>query len=64
MEFDRRTQVAAGVAVTFRRAGHILGSAYLELEADFAAEEEKRIRENPLERTTALMRRVFAAQDL
>ncbi|HLU88681.1 MAG TPA: DUF4197 domain-containing protein [Cyclobacteriaceae bacterium] len=28
------------------------------------AEEEKRIRENPLERTTALMRRVFAAQDL
>lgn len=27
-------------------------------------EEEKRIRENPLERTTALMRRVFAAQDL
>lgn len=28
------------------------------------AEEEKSIRENPLERTTALMKRVFAAQDL
>ncbi len=28
------------------------------------AEEEKNIRENPLERTTALMKRVFAAQDL
>ncbi|MEX2593518.1 MAG: DUF4197 domain-containing protein [Anditalea sp.] len=27
------------------------------------AEEEKNIRENPLERTTAIMRRVFAAQD-
>jgi hypothetical protein len=27
------------------------------------AEEERSIRENPLERTTALMRRVFAAQD-
>lgn len=27
------------------------------------AEEEKKIRENPLERTTVLMRRVFAAQD-
>jgi hypothetical protein len=27
------------------------------------AEEEKNIRENPLERTTTLMRRVFAAQD-
>ena len=27
------------------------------------AEEEKNIRENPLERTTVLMRRVFAAQD-
>lgn len=27
------------------------------------AEEEKKIRENPLERTTAMMRRVFAAQD-
>lgn len=27
------------------------------------AEEEKKIRENPLERTTALMKRVFAAQD-
>jgi hypothetical protein len=27
------------------------------------AEEEKKIRENPLERTTAIMRRVFAAQD-
>ncbi|EOZ92232.1 hypothetical protein A33Q_4325 [Indibacter alkaliphilus LW1] len=27
------------------------------------AEEEKNIRENPLERTSALMRRVFAAQD-
>jgi|SRR5690606_13417931 len=28
------------------------------------AEEEKNIRENPLERTTALMKRVFAVQDL
>lgn len=36
VEFDRRTQVAPGVAVTFRLAGHILGSAYLELEADGA----------------------------
>ncbi|HZJ08408.1 MAG TPA: MBL fold metallo-hydrolase [Trueperaceae bacterium] len=34
--FDKRVEVASGVAVTCRPAGHILGSAYLEVEADGA----------------------------
>lgn len=34
--FDRRTEVASGVSVTFRQAGHILGSAYLEADVDGA----------------------------
>jgi len=32
--FDRAVEVAPGVSVTFRRAGHIVGSAFLEMRAD------------------------------
>ena len=36
VQFDRPVELPGGVRVTFRPAGHILGSAYLEVDADDA----------------------------